>query len=151
MSKDIFEDTSHSPFPVEEFLSIPATGDGLHRILHIDSDDDAALVLATLLVPAAHVTRAHSIGEAASYIAQESFSLVVLDPDLPDGDGLQLLESLSVILPETPVLLYTARQVKHDALVHAFLPKPWTSPRQLFRSVTELLTLAGATCSGPLS
>jgi CheY-like chemotaxis protein len=151
MSKDIFEDSSYSPFPIEEFLSIPSPGDGLHRVLHIDSDEDAALVLATLLVPAAHVTRAHSIGEAASYIAQEAFSLVVLDPDLPDGDGLQLLESLAVIMPETPVLLYTARQVAHGATVHAYLPKPWTSPRQLFRSMSELLTLSCATSSGPLS
>jgi len=147
MSKEFSEEVSYS---TDERVAMPVAP-GLHRVLHIDCDEDAALVLATLLVPDVHVTQAQSMGEAAALIAQESFSLVVLDPDLPDGDGLQLLESLSMILPETPVLLYSQRQVRHGGLAHAFLPKPWTSPRQLYRSMTELLMLSSATSAGPLS
>jgi len=150
MSKEFSEE---SPFPAaaaDERMIMPVAT-GVHRVLHVDCDEDAALVLATLLVPDVHVTHVQSMGEAAALIAQESFSLVVLDPDLPDGDGLQLLESLSVILPEAPVLLYSQRQMRHGGMAHAFLPKPWTSPRQLYRSLTELLTLSSATSNGPWS
>jgi CheY-like chemotaxis protein len=149
MSKEFSEEVTYPTASTDDRMIMPVAT-GLHRVLHIDCDEDAALVLATLLVPDVHVTHAQSMGEAAALIAQESFSLVVLDPDLPDGDGLELLESLSVILPEAPVLLYSQRQVRHGGMAHAFLPKPWTSPRQLYRSLTELLMLSSATSNGSL-
>ncbi|UGQ47098.1 response regulator [Massilia endophytica] len=114
------------------------------KVLHVDRDETAALILATLIVPETQVSHAASLGDAAVALAEEHYALIVLDPDLPDGDGYELVRSLRARGDHTPVLLYTATHpdLHHDA--HAFLPKPWTSPRQLWQAVSYLLKLEGA-------
>ncbi|CAN7720883.1 response regulator [Pseudoduganella sp. LjRoot289] len=109
------------------------------RVLHVDSDGDTALVLATLLVPETEVLHAATLADAVSAVESGRFSLVVLDPDLPDGDGAELLQRLRQQQEHTPVLLYSARHPGLRTQAHAFLPKPWTSPRQLWRTVSHLL------------
>jgi CheY-like chemotaxis protein len=69
------------------------------------------------------------------------FALVVIDPDLPDGDGHALIRSMRQTGQNTPVLLYSASQPMLHHQAHAFLPKPWTSPRQLWRTVSHMLGL----------
>ena len=64
------------------------------RVLHIDSDADAALVLATLLVPETQVTHVATMAAAQDLLRREQFALVVIDPDLQDGDGGALLHGL---------------------------------------------------------
>lgn len=109
------------------------------RVLHIDSDHDAALVLAALLVPETQVTHVPTLAEAQLLLQKEQFALVVMDPDLPDGDGDQLLPHLRSHQLGARVLVYSARHPEHHNAGSAFLPKPWTSPRQLWRTVSELL------------
>jgi DNA-binding response OmpR family regulator len=108
-------------------------------VLHIDADADAALVLATLLVPETQVTHVATLAAASELLRREQFALVVLDPDLPDGDGGALLHGLSQHQPDARVLLYSARHPERHVAGGGFLPKPWTSPRQLWRTVSDLL------------
>ncbi|HWW72680.1 MAG TPA: hypothetical protein VN089_22275, partial [Duganella sp.] len=42
------------------------------------------------------------------------------------------------------VLLYSARHPEHHVAGGSFLPKPWTSPRQLWRTVSDLLAIGPA-------
>ena len=114
------------------------------RVLHVDGDSDAALVLATLLVPETEVHHAATLADAVRAVEQASFALVVLDPDLPDGDGTELLQRLRQQQESTPVLLYSARHPGLRTQAHAFLPKPWTSPRQLWRTVSHMLGIEPA-------
>jgi CheY-like chemotaxis protein len=109
------------------------------RVLHIDSDHDAALVLAALLVPETQVTHVPTMAAALELLEKEQFALVVMDPDLPDGDGAELLPQLRRQQAEARVLVYSARHPDQHNAGSAFLPKPWTSPRQLWRTVSELL------------
>jgi CheY-like chemotaxis protein len=111
------------------------------RVLHIDSDHDAALVLAALLVPETQVTHVPTMAAALALLQNEQFALVVLDPDLPDGDGADLLPQLRQRHAGARVLVYSARHPEHHQAGSAFLPKPWTSPRQLWRTVSELLAI----------
>jgi len=114
------------------------------RVLHVDGDSDSALVLATLLVPETEVHHAATLADAVRAVEQASFALVVLDPDLPDGDGTELLQRLRQQQESTPVLLYSARHPGLRTQAHAFLPKPWTSPRQLWRTVSHMLGIEPA-------
>jgi two-component system phosphate regulon response regulator OmpR len=114
------------------------------RVLHIDSDHDAALVLAALLVPETQVTHVPTLEAAQHLLLTEKFALVVIDPDLPDGDGIDLLPQLRGPFSETRVLMYSARHPEQHNAGSAFLPKPWTSPRQLWRTVSELLGIGSA-------
>lgn len=111
------------------------------HLLHVDADETTALILATLLVPEIRVTRAASMLEAEALLRQHSFALIVLDPDLPDGDGQVLIRALRERGVHTPVLLYSARQPSLHHQAHAFLPKPWTSPRQLWQATCRLLEM----------
>lgn len=114
------------------------------RVLHIDSDHDAALVLAALLVPETQVTHVPTMAAAKALLQKEKFALVVLDPDLPDGDGVDLLAELRQQHNEARVLMYSARHPEQHQAGNAFLPKPWTSPRQLWRTVSDLLAIGPA-------
>lgn len=111
------------------------------HILHVDADDATALILATLLVPEIRVSRAPTLEAAAARLAQEKFDLIILDADLPDGDGQALTDTVRARGCHTPVLLYSARQPGLHHQAHAYLPKPWTSPRQLWQCVCRLLEL----------
>ena len=111
------------------------------RVLHVDPDEDSAVVLATLLAPEIHVVHAASYGEAQNQLQRGEFALLVIDPDLPDGDGHTLIRNLRQNDQYTPVLLYSASQPMLHHQAHAFLPKPWTSPRQLWRTVSHMLGL----------
>ena len=114
------------------------------RVLHIDGDHDAALVLATLLVPETRVTHVATMAEARELLLTEDFALVVIDPDLPDGDGADLLSMVRQNQARARVLMYSARHPDQHSAGSAFLPKPWTSPRQLWRTVSQLLGIGQA-------
>lgn len=111
------------------------------RVLHVDSDEDTAVVLATLLAPEIQVVHAATYSQAETLLGQGEFALLVVDPDLPDGDGHTLIRALRQGDQFMPVLLYSASQPMLHHQAHAFLPKPWTSPRQLWRTVSHMLGL----------
>lgn len=111
------------------------------HVLHVDADDAAALILATLLVPEIRVSRAATMDSAAARLERERFDLVIVDADLPDGDGQVLVDAVRARGCHIPVLLYSARQPSLHHQAHAYLPKPWTSPRQLWQAVCRLLEL----------
>jgi two-component system, OmpR family, phosphate regulon response regulator OmpR len=135
----------HTPdMQCDVFHEVVASCADVPRVLHVDGDDDAALVLATLLVPETQVRHVASLAEAVRAINEQDFALVVLDPDLPDGDGVDLLHNLAKRAAPPPVLLYSARHPGLRTPAHAFLPKPWTSPRQLWRTVSHMLGLSSA-------
>nr|WP_315402347.1 response regulator [uncultured Duganella sp.] len=119
------------------------------RVLHIDADADAALVLAALLVPETQVTHVATMVAAEALLCREQFALVVIDPDLPDGDGGALLHGLHQHQAAARVLLYSARHPERHMVGSTFLPKPWTSPRQLWRAVSELLGIGAPLAAAP--
>ncbi len=115
--------------------------DAAPRVLHVDGDQDTALVLAALLVPETRVSHAATLAEALDAIGRHRFALIVLDPELPDGDGNAVVHAVRAQGGQTPVLLYSVRHPDPRHPSHAFLPKPWTSPRLLWQTVSHLLGL----------
>jgi CheY-like chemotaxis protein len=117
-------------------------GNAVKRVLLVDADPDAAAVLSALLAPEAQVVHAATLAEAQRSLTSEIFSAVVIDPSLPDGDAAVLLP----VLVATPLLVYSVRQPQwRDA---AYLPKPWTSPRQLWVTISGMLGLADTLAAG---
>lgn len=157
------------------------------RILLVDADADAVLVLTALLVPENQICHAATRAEAVRLLQQEPFALVVLDPELPDSpESMELLphaesdsdldsdpdadpacaplnrcaEECDVLAlvrryhGTAPLLLYSARtpDTLDDAAGIAYLAKPWSTPRQLWHTISRLLgsgaVLRSATSSG---
>jgi DNA-binding response OmpR family regulator len=94
----------------------------LPRILLVEDDpvSQAFLAAAIEALPAT-VDRAGSLAAARSLAAGHVHALWLVDANLPDGHGADLLARLRADFPGTPALAHTASQDRHalDALIEA--------------------------------
>ncbi len=80
-------------------------------------EDDEALgrgITMALEGPERAVFRAGTLAEAEEILARERFSLLILDVNLPDGSGLELLKQLRQRGDSVPVILLTANDLELD-------------------------------------
>jgi two-component system phosphate regulon response regulator OmpR len=117
----------------------------LPRVLHVDTETGTATVLASLLGSAVHVTHVTTLAAARRLLQSQIYSLVILDPDLPDGDARTLLPLLS----GTPLLLYSNQPpLWNDGAPPPFLSKTWTNARQLWTGISTMLWNTSALSAG---
>lgn len=90
------------------------------------------------------MTHVPSVAAARELLQRQIFAAVVIDPELPDGDAADLLPALTAI----PLLVYSASQPVWRGRAGVYLPKPWTSPRQLFTTMSRLLGIPTPTVAG---
>ena len=91
------------------------------------------------------VTAAENCADARSLRTRQRFDLALLDYQLPDGDGIALMEELHRQQPGLPVILCSAlgcRETEARALragARRFVPKPASAARlhRLFQKVLE--------------
>jgi two-component system phosphate regulon response regulator OmpR len=133
-----------NPIAAATPLPEPLVSHRVPHVLHIDADSTAAQALALLLMPEARVTHAATLAAARELLRKELFSAVVLDPDLPDGDPAELLPALD----GTPLLVYSSKQPAWRARSGVFLPKPRTSARMLWSTISRLLGISAPTSAG---
>ncbi|TMM54634.1 CHASE domain-containing protein [Sulfitobacter sabulilitoris] len=74
------------------------------RILHLEDDVDFAEVLADSFGKLADITPAATLAEARKAIRLRKFELIIIDWDLPDGNGMELLETLEARGIDVPVI-----------------------------------------------
>jgi PAS domain S-box-containing protein len=79
--------------------------EALPRLLHIEDDNDLSTVLQAALAGRAEVVIARTLQAAQRLLQEQRFSAVLLDPGLPDGDGLALLDQIERIAPRPPPVL----------------------------------------------
>ena len=80
-------------------------------------EDDQTLgrgIVMALEAPERTVTLAGSLREGRAVLAGECFDLLILDINLPDGSGLELLRQLRAVGDRTPVILLTANDLELD-------------------------------------
>lgn len=65
------------------------------------------------------VTKAGSGKEGMSRIAEKPFDIVILDVDLGDADGLDLLLDIKKQHPNLPVIIYTGQATGKDMIERA--------------------------------
>lgn len=79
-------------------------------------EDDTALgngIRLALQSPSVQLTLCRTLAQARSALAQSSFDLLILDINLPDGSGLELLEQVRKT-SDVPVILLTANDMEMD-------------------------------------
>jgi putative two-component system response regulator len=93
--------------PPEEAVEAP----GLAILLVEDADQDATLVTAALERDLAGtvVARTRSVASAAALVTSSEWSLAIVDHDLPDGSGIEVLDVLHAAYPALPILILTGR------------------------------------------
>ena len=86
----------------------------MERIFLLEDDETLGQGIAIALEsPERKVTRALSKAEAEKILAAESFNLLILDVNLPDGSGLDLLKDIRRS-SAVPVILLTANDMELD-------------------------------------
>jgi len=113
-------------------------------LLHIEDDEDLSRVLATYLQGTASVVTATTLKSAEILLRTKQFDLIVLDLGLPDGSGLEFLDTLAglVELP-VPVMILSASEVS-DAVkrsVASVMVKSRASEAKIVKKIQSLMSV----------
>lgn len=110
-------------------------------ILHVEDDDDVIEVVGAIVRDEAEIVPARSLQEGREKLAARRFDLVIIDVGLPDGSGLDLLETINARTPREPVLIFSAQDssASYASAVSASLVKSRTDNEQLHQTITDLI------------
>ena len=115
-----------------------------HRILIIDDERPILLTLEALLRRHAYqVDTASTASQGLKLLKTKSPSLVLLDLQLPDAEGLQTLDSIKSDSPGMAVIVLTAHDTLHNAIesikrgAYHFISKPY-APEELLSLIERV-------------
>lgn len=118
--------------------------EAVHKVLIADDDHDLLAVIGFALHNVGfEVTKASNGAEAIAALEQQDFSLVVLDINMPEANGLQVCSYVRE-RSSMPVMILSARDQERDLLqaldvgADAYMVKPF-SPRALIAHIRALL------------
>jgi DNA-binding response OmpR family regulator len=118
-----------------------------HNILVVEDETSIASFVAAYLKNAGYVVRTAATAQAAlTEIAGEAPALIVLDLNLPDGDGVELCRHIRKG-SDVPILMLTARDEDVDKIIGLevgaddYMTKPF-NPRELVARVKSVLRRA---------
>ena len=111
------------------------------KVLHIEDDPDISHVVNEVANEVADITQATSLAEARQKLAQCRYDLVILDLDLPDGSGKELLPLLKGAFPPIPVLVFSAYEMGRESAkeVSAAMVKSRIDNAQLLATIKQLI------------
>lgn len=91
----------------------------MHRILLIEDTASVQMIVKETFSQSCLVTVAGTLADAKKQVDAQSFDLLILDLQLPDGDGFKFLASLrsQEAFAEVPVLLLTGRNDIQDKVM----------------------------------
>jgi two-component system, NtrC family, response regulator HydG len=122
-------------------------------LLVVDDKQNMRSLLARVLRGVGDVTTARGVADASALIAARSFSLVLSDLRMEDGDGLAVLRALRAKDGETPFVLMTAFATIETAVqamregADDYITKPF-EPDALVAKLAGLLARGGAITPG---
>jgi putative two-component system response regulator len=99
----------------------PACPSGL-AVLLVEDDDDHALLVSEALTRALDspvIARARTVAGAVELVNGSAWSLAIVDHRLPDGLGVEVLDTLREASPEIPVVMLTG-QGSEETAIEAF-------------------------------
>ena len=123
------------------------------------AEDDRALgdgLCLALKDPALELTLCRTLSAARSALEAGSFDLLILDVNLPDGNGLDFLRRLRAGANSVPVILLTANDMETDIVAGLesgaddYVTKPFSLAVLRARVNAQLRRDRGAAPSGPL-
>lgn len=87
------------------------------RILVVEDDLALSAGLCFELDNSGYITvAAYNCRKAQQLISEDRFDLVLLDVNLPDGDGFDLCRAIKQVRPELPVIFLTANDLEQNVL-----------------------------------
>jgi len=118
----------------------------LPRLLYVEDDEDLISVTRAALSDRVEIVPAHTLRDAERLLREEEFGLVILDPSLPDGDGITLVDLIAEYAGHSvPIIILSAADVSHDVhrKVAAVLIKSRVSAAQVATTILSYLAPMG--------
>src|SRR4026209_765115 len=116
-----------------------------HRVLIIDDERPVLMTLEALLKRHGyHVDTAPTASQGLKLIRSKPPTLILLDLQLPDADGLETLDRIKTEIPQIQVIILTAHDSLHNAIesikrgAYHFISKPY-APEELLSLVEKAL------------
>jgi DNA-binding NtrC family response regulator len=111
---------------------------GNHRVLIIDDERPVLMTLEALLKRHGyHVDTASTAAQGLKLLRSNPSTVVLLDLQLPDADGLETLDQIKTEAPQTQVIILTAHDSLHNAIesikrgAYHFISKPYATEELL--------------------
>jgi PAS domain S-box-containing protein len=86
----------------------------LPQVLHVENDVDLSTVLKASLAGRAELVLAGTLAAGRQRLAESHFAAVVLDPGLPDGSGLALLDEIERSPRRPPVVILSVTEMPFE-------------------------------------
>ncbi|MEQ6340370.1 MAG: CHASE domain-containing protein [Gammaproteobacteria bacterium] len=124
-------------------LKQAAESGGNHRprILHVEDDPDVRHVVSTMAQDIADFDYAGNLRQVADKLERQRYDLIILDLDLPDGSGWDVLPLLSMLNPQPPVVIFSVQNVAAEDIhkTAAALVKSQASNQELVDTLSALI------------
>ncbi|HQT32151.1 MAG TPA: PAS domain S-box protein [Thiobacillus sp.] len=131
------------PFDENRLLSVidgmvSTVGSSHPRVLHVEDDVDLHEVIRAMVGGRFDFDLATTLGEARARVMLEHFDVVILDLNLPDGSGWDLLPDIRLRQPDARVVILSGTDMTADESrkVEAVLLKSQISPRELLDALS---------------
>lgn len=135
--------------PIQSDRLLAAVHMALHQrthrlnVLHVEDDIELHTVIRALLEEIADLTQASTLEEAKRMATSNAYDLILLDVELPDGSGMDLLPIVSQTEDRpTPIIIFSA----HDQLpgdmaegIDAMLVKSRITHQELMHTITSII------------
>jgi len=118
-----------------------AGGAHLPRILHVEDEPDVHKIVSTMLRDYCELTWTTTLAASQEALENEKFDLVLLDIGLPDGSGLDLLETIERRVVPPKVVIFSAYDVEqeHADRVSAVLMKSKIDNSKLAEVISSVI------------
>jgi len=135
------------PKPVNQDLLVSAIRRGAHAAsggkglaLHVEDDPDVRHVVASLCAEVAGFEWAANFREAAALLSTRNYDLIILDIELPDRSGWDLLPLIDKLVPRPHVLVFSGVELSpaESGRVTATLVKSHVSNPELLEVIQTL-------------
>lgn len=111
------------------------------RILHVEDEADVHDIIKTMLSERCELDWSPTLRASKEALSKGRYDLVLLDIKLPDGSGLDLLETIEALEPSPQVIIFSAYDVAEEQAdkVSAVLVKSCTSNMDLAKAITNAM------------
>jgi CheY-like chemotaxis protein len=121
-------------------------------VLHVEGDGDIRAIVSNLAGEHATCISAGSLRDARERLRETQFDLILLEPELEDGSGWDLLEDQQQSDAAAPVIVFSAGDAEppDGTNVAAVLVKAQTTEERLVREIRRVLRGETSTIPTPL-
>lgn len=112
------------------------------KILYVEDDISLGMLMTEMLKDTVTVQVETTCAGGLRAIEQSNFDLVILDIELPDGSGLDLIPTINALLPiSPPIMIFSAQELpqEYSALVSDSVVKSNVNNESLIRSIKKQL------------